>query len=338
MTVKNGMPYLTATLESIAAQTFSDYEVLVSLIDSDDGTAAELARWIPRRLPGQVIPHGQMSTGAALAELVNRSQSEFCARIDADDVNEPGRLEQQIAFLRARPDIAVVGSRVRIIDELGRPTGVTFENPLENDDIVNSFLINNWIGHPSVVFRRNAVLMAGNYSTQDPIEDYDLWMRMACTQRLENLPAYLVRYRVHPRSQTQSLKDRQQEERRTQTFAANAPALFGLDSATARMLHQKRARCALWPALKIARHLAAARGISVWACLRRPSLLDGLRALTSTRDWLSLACFNLLDPRPLVIRQSLHRLRNRAIARMPFGPRMLQAVRARRDRRLKTLR
>ena len=54
ITVKNGMPYLRETLQSIAGQSFSHYEVLVWLVDSCDETEAELASWIPNRLPGQI--------------------------------------------------------------------------------------------------------------------------------------------------------------------------------------------------------------------------------------------------------------------------------------------
>ena len=110
--VKNGMPYLPETLASIAAQTYHDWEVLAWDNGSTDGTVEELQKWIPSRLPGRVITGQPLSLGDSLAEMVQQCNTEFCARIDADDVNVPERLERQVAFLLAHPEVAVVGSQI----------------------------------------------------------------------------------------------------------------------------------------------------------------------------------------------------------------------------------
>src|SRR5438552_5677499 len=99
MPVKNGMPYLSETLASIEAQTYRDWEILVWDNGSTDGTLDELRRWIPSRLPGRIIDNRPLSLGNSLAALVEAAGTELCARIDADDVNYPERLERQVAFL-----------------------------------------------------------------------------------------------------------------------------------------------------------------------------------------------------------------------------------------------
>ena len=117
--VLNGMPYLPETLASIEAQTYKNWEVLVWDNGSTDGTLEELAKWIPDRLPGKIFtgePHG---VGGSLKRLVEECQTEFCARIDADDINFPERLEKQVAFLQAHPEVAILGSQMKYIDGNG---------------------------------------------------------------------------------------------------------------------------------------------------------------------------------------------------------------------------
>src|SRR5438270_212199 len=98
MPVKNGMPHLPATLQSIEAQTYQNWEVLVWDNGSTDGTLEELQRWIPSRLPGRIVSAEPLSLGTSLARLVEAAETELCARIDADDVNYRERLEKQEEF------------------------------------------------------------------------------------------------------------------------------------------------------------------------------------------------------------------------------------------------
>jgi glycosyltransferase involved in cell wall biosynthesis len=90
--VKDGMPYLPETLASIESQTYRNWQVLAWDNGSTDGTVAELHKWMPSRLPGKVIDYEQLSLANSLAKLVETAEIEFCARIDADDINYPERL------------------------------------------------------------------------------------------------------------------------------------------------------------------------------------------------------------------------------------------------------
>ena len=96
--VLNGMPYISETLASIEAQTYQNWEVLVWDNGSTDGTLEELEKWIPTRLPGRIITGEPLSLGDSLARMVEECKTELCARIDADDINLPERLEKQVAF------------------------------------------------------------------------------------------------------------------------------------------------------------------------------------------------------------------------------------------------
>lgn len=348
LNVRNGMPYLRDTLASIAAQTFTDFEVLVWVMESDDDTEAELSRWIPARLPGRVFKSGLIPLGEARAELVKKSQAEFCACIDADDINEAGRLTEQVLFLREHTAIALVGSRLGIIDEQNKETGETYNYPLTHEEIVIGFLSGNSIGQPSVLFRRAAVLASGNYDSSNPlevIEDYDLWLRLAVKHRLANLPGCLVKYRVHAPSLTRQLMANGiHEEREAHTFAKNAPALFGLNSAEARRLRNPRDLFTIARAIKIARHLSRTQGGSIWARMRNASFIGYFRPKTSCRDLVSRFGFALLDQERgslmRELRQLNHEVCNRArnlliryMMKFAMGNRLVGAIRARNARR-----
>jgi len=200
MPVKNGMPYLPETLASIETQTYRNWEMLVWDNGSTDGTLDELRRWIPSRLPGRIIDKRPLSLGNSLAALVEAAGTELCARIDADDVNYPERLERQVAFLRTRPDVILVGTDVEFID--GKGSVIAGASTHENEDAEIRWLL-RWhcaFGHPTVLFRRSAVIAAGNYREAMPYEDYDLWLRMALIGEVANLPEVLVKYRQHSTS------------------------------------------------------------------------------------------------------------------------------------------
>jgi glycosyltransferase involved in cell wall biosynthesis len=200
MPVKNGMPYLPETLASIETQTYRNWEVLVWDNGSTDGTLDELRRWIPSRLPGRVIYDNPLGLGNSLAKLVETAQTELCARIDADDVNYRSRLEQQVAFIRARPEVVLVGTDIEFIDDKGSVIPGAWTHQHEDADIRWQL---RWLCpscHPTVLFRRSAVIAAGNYRDSMPYEDHDLWLRMALLGEMANLPAVLVKYRMRSTS------------------------------------------------------------------------------------------------------------------------------------------
>jgi glycosyltransferase involved in cell wall biosynthesis len=192
--VKNGMPYLSETLASIEAQTYHNYEILAWDNGSTDGTIEELYSWIPGRLPGRVISDNPLSLGSSLAHLVEAAQTELCARIDADDLNYPERLERQVAFMREHPRVGIVGTQVEFIDEEGKLGPDLWTQPHTDAEIRWQLRWQCPFNHPTVMLRRSVVLAAGNYADCIP-EDYDLWMRLGFITECENLPEVLLKYR-----------------------------------------------------------------------------------------------------------------------------------------------
>jgi glycosyltransferase involved in cell wall biosynthesis len=200
MPVLNGMPFLPETLESIARQDYTNWEIIVRDNGSTDGTLEELQRWIPARIPGRVISGEPLKLGPSLARLVEEAHSELCARIDADDVMYPQRLSMQVAFMQEHPEVGLLGTEVEFIDAEGglRP----HLTPYSTHDADLRWLVRwiNPISHPSVMFRRSVVKRAGNYRDLKPFEDHDLWFRISLIAELANLPQVLLKYRQHASS------------------------------------------------------------------------------------------------------------------------------------------
>ncbi len=255
----NGMPYLPLTLASIEAQTFKDFEIILWDNGSTDGTVEEATRWIPSRIPGSIVTGEPLPLGLARAAMVSQCKTEFGALIDADDVNEPQRLERQMQFMAGHPEVAVVGTQLRQINSAGEDMGPFTDYPLTHEQIVAEMLRSNPIGQPAVLFRCAAVLAAGNYRDFSPthVEDYDLWLRMAAMKfRLANLPEALVRYRVHERSTTQkSIAANRLDAEMLRRLQEAAPTLYGCDGETIARLKLRQQPMAFSALVGISRHL-----------------------------------------------------------------------------------
>ena len=195
--VKNGLPFLPEALRSIEAQTCRDWEVLAWDNGSTDGSVDVLDEWVPSRLPGRIVADQPLGLGACLARMVEAAETDLCARLDSDDVALPERLEKQIAFLSDNPGVAVVGTNVMVIDDQGRQTPSGWELPCDDAELRWRLRFASGLMHPTVLFRRSAVLEAGNYRDMKPGQDYDLWLRVSLIAKLANLPGKLVRYRQH---------------------------------------------------------------------------------------------------------------------------------------------
>ncbi len=208
--VYNAAATLEEALGSLAAQTFPDYEIVAVDDGSDDGSLALLEAWARREPRLRVLRQPHQGVTAALSRGLEACRAPLVARMDADDVAHPERLAQQTAFLRAHPEVAVLGTRVRLhADGLhggGMQAYLDWQNRLLADaDIRREIFIESPFVHPSVMFRREAVLAVGGYRETPWLEDYDLWLRLYLAgARFAKLPAVLLDWRDHPQRVTRS--------------------------------------------------------------------------------------------------------------------------------------
>jgi glycosyltransferase involved in cell wall biosynthesis len=198
---RNSAVTLPECLDSLAQQTFENFEALL-LDDGSEDASAEIVRdrvRKDRRL--HLLTPGRRGLVAALNMGIARSRSELIARMDSDDIMHPDRLRQQADFLRSHADIALVACQVELFPEEAVGDGyreyIRWQNAcLAPDDIASNRYVESTMAHPSVMMRRSAIDAIGGYADGDFPEDYDLWLRFhEAGYRMAKLPSILLRWR-----------------------------------------------------------------------------------------------------------------------------------------------
>ena len=197
----NAVGYLQSAIESCLRQTYLNFELLIVDDGSTDGSTELIARHA--RTDSRVRAIARPNTGlvVALEELRAMARGELIARMDADDIALPNRLEAQIARFESDPDLVCLGGAVEFIDGdarvLLRPAPVT-----GNDEVQREALGGRTpICHPASMFRADAVERVGGYHDDAyPSEDLDLFLRLGEIGTLDNVPDTILQYRVHAHS------------------------------------------------------------------------------------------------------------------------------------------
>jgi glycosyltransferase involved in cell wall biosynthesis len=227
MPVRDGERFLDEALDSICTQTFGDFELVVV----DDGSTDSTPNLLERRRDPRLRSLRATGTGlvAALQQGLAATRGRYVARMDADDISEPHRLERQVALAEQLPRAALVASWVTVIDESG---GALRREvlPTRHMDLARRLLLRNPFAHGSVLLRREAVDEVGGYRDDyGANEDYDLWRRLARGWELACIPESLYRYRIHSAAVTQTDPSRVElRERLRDEIWRDGPAAIGL--------------------------------------------------------------------------------------------------------------
>jgi GT2 family glycosyltransferase len=237
----------------VLADAGPDTEVVAVDDGSRDDGPALVARIAAR--DGRVVPlaTGGLGIAGALARGAAVARGELLARMDADDVSLPGRLDAQAARLDADPTLGAVGTLVEAFpaDAVGegmRRYVVWLNGLVSPEEHDRDLFVESPLCHPSVMMRRAALDAAGGYRDVDWAEDYDLWLRIrAAGFRLAKVPALGLRWRQHPARAT--LRD-----------PRYALARFPLLKARYLAPRLRSRSVAIWGAGKTGRHLARALG------------------------------------------------------------------------------
>jgi glycosyltransferase involved in cell wall biosynthesis len=209
--VHDGEPYLATALSSILGQTFSDLELLVVDDASADGTSQLLEGVADPRL--RVLRNDRRrGLAASLNTGLDDARGVYVARLDADDVAMPDRLERQLAVIRGAERTAILGSAAMELDEAGR-VGALHVMPADAVAVRWAGLFSSPFLHPTVlierdVLERNELRYDEGYEES---EDYELWSRLLDVADGVNLPAPLVLYRVHPLQASKRRRELQRE-------------------------------------------------------------------------------------------------------------------------------
>ena len=195
MPVYNAEKYLIEAVDSILNQTFKDWELVIINDGSTDSSRQLLAQIDDKRV---TIIDNEQNLG--LIDTLNKGlgfcRGQYIARMDADDISMPKRLEKQVLFLDKYPDHIMCGTNALVIDNNGKITG-KIRNLSDNEFLQINLLFSNPFVHPSTMIRRE--ILAKNLFDKEykHIEDYELWCRIATQGKIANLKDNLLLYRWH---------------------------------------------------------------------------------------------------------------------------------------------
>ncbi len=199
--VYNADRYIAQAIESILNQTLTNFELLIIDDGSTDGSAQILQAYAAQDQRIRLLVRENRGLISTLNEMLQQAKGEFLARMDADDLSLPDRLQQQVQFLQQHPEVVCVGGAFDLIDPQGR-TVQWIPMPQSNAEIQQMLLIGRTIiNHPCALIRRSALLQIGGYDPEmRTVEDLDMLLKLGEIGELANLPEVVLKYRFHPNS------------------------------------------------------------------------------------------------------------------------------------------
>ena len=211
LSVRNGAETLPRALDSIIAQSFTAWELVVINDGSTDGTAEILDQFAQQDSRFQIHHRPAAGLVSALNYGLQHCNSPYIARIDADDYAYPSRLQKQLEYLERHPNLAAVGSKVRHVGDpiaqKGYRTHVEWLNGLlsPHDHYVNRFA-DQPLANPSTLLRSSVFEQVGPYQAGDFPEDYEFWLRcMDAGLQVAKVPEVLLDWYDLPTRATRNL-------------------------------------------------------------------------------------------------------------------------------------
>lgn len=195
---------LSQTLESIVCQTRQDFEVILVDDGSSDDTPNLLREWARRDERMQIYTQPHTGIISALNLGLKHCRADYIARMDCDDLAHPQRLQCQVGYLEANPDVALVSCLVEgyppeQVREGFRVYIEWLNSLVEDEDIRREIFVESPFAHPSVMLRKTWLEKVGGYQEHGWAEDYDLWLRMYLNgARFAKLNRVLLSWRESP--------------------------------------------------------------------------------------------------------------------------------------------
>jgi glycosyltransferase involved in cell wall biosynthesis len=208
MAAKNYARFLPAAIESVLAQTFADWELLVI----DDGSADRTPDAVKPFLADRCVRYvrsDKLGQPRAKNLGIGLSRGAFVAFLDADDAWEPAKLDKQLALFRDKPQVGVVFCRRSLIDEKGNPIETRPSPAPPRGRVLPDLFVQNFVCFSSAVVRREVFAHVGGFDPQwDLAIDYDLWLRVARHYAFDFVDEELVKYRTGHGNLSKKLADR----------------------------------------------------------------------------------------------------------------------------------
>lgn len=195
MSVYNGEQYLNEAIDSILKQCFTDFEFIIVDGGSNDRSIQIIDSYSDLRIRLIVPKESRLRLAESLNIGLDLARGKYIARMDADDVSLPERLQTQVEFMEKNKEIGICGTWVQT---MGNRDGHIVEFPVTSDEIKGQMLFTCGFCHPSVMFRK-AFLDIKNFRYSErcrEAEDYEFWVRLSSETEYANIPKVLVKYRI----------------------------------------------------------------------------------------------------------------------------------------------
>jgi glycosyltransferase involved in cell wall biosynthesis len=198
------LEFLRESVNSILDQYFFDFDFFIAI----DGPVISEIEYYLDTLNDERVRILRIEKNGGLAGALNyllgfvmkNPDYKFIARMDADDISMPSRLEKQRDFLNSNAEVAIVGCWYEEIDEYGKHKSFR-RLPSKHEDLRKRYYTRSPFAHPSVMYRRELIENAGFYPTDTVLmEDNVLWGKaLKAGLRFANIPEYLLRFRKDER-------------------------------------------------------------------------------------------------------------------------------------------
>ncbi len=204
MPVYNAERYLRESIDSILMQSFDDFELIV-IDDSSTDSSLKIIQSYNNPKIKLLINEKNIGSAGSMNRGLSVAVGEYVARMDADDISLPDRLETQVKYMDNNVDVCLSGTWVQVV---GDKHLYDWRYNTDPEELRARLLFDCPFAHPSIIFRRE-VVCKNNLQYREGYrraEDYDFYTRIVEFGKISNIPRVLVKYRLHP-NQTSNILD-----------------------------------------------------------------------------------------------------------------------------------
>jgi glycosyltransferase involved in cell wall biosynthesis len=212
--VYNGEKYIAEAINSVLSQTYPHFELIVVNDGSTDNTLQLLSGFKDERIRIIDLKENRGNCAASNVAL-KQAKGKYIARMDADDVSLPQRIEKQVTYMELYPDVLLSGTFLQLMNEKGKLSEDVWEYYLRDSDIKIDFLFRSAVIQGTSIIRKEVIdkpgLLYDETNKASYAEDFDFFYRISQVGKLGNIPEILLHYRRHEENITKKLKTRAAE-------------------------------------------------------------------------------------------------------------------------------
>lgn len=200
----NDEKYIKLAINSVLCQTYDNFEFIIV----NDGSTDDTQKIIESFKDSRIKLFNKENTGLidSLNFGISKTQGEYIARMDGDDICLKDRFQIQLDYMESHPSVDICGSNAIVIDSNNQKCG-KIQMPLNDEEIKMRLMFSSAFIHPTVFIKRS-VFINNKYSSNYPVaEDYELWARLSKSCIFANLRDKLIFYRVHSNNVSMQKKE-----------------------------------------------------------------------------------------------------------------------------------